>query len=189
MAGRQNVPMVWLLGGPGVGKSTHLEEIASKYGIVAITSGELLRKEIARRTSRGRNISYVLQNSELVPTWIVLDLLKEELELHPGARGFIFEGYPRDKEQGELFEQQVGPVSAILLLDAPDEILKQRSLVKAVGAGFVNEDTINKRIQNFHISLDSIQSGYQSRVKKINTLPPPSEVAREIEYHLDLLFY
>ncbi|KAK4879954.1 hypothetical protein RN001_008100 [Aquatica leii] len=191
MAQKINVPIIWVLGGPGSGKGTQCDKMVAKYGLTHLSSGDLLRNEVSSGSSRGKELSAVMERGELVSKQIVLDLLKEAMfKSLPNSKGFLIDGYPREKEQGVLFEQQIGAATLVLFIDAAEETLVKRLLGRALTSGRAddNEETIKKRIHTFNSNNDEIVNAYKNKLKRINSEPAPDVVFKEIEKHLDPIF-
>ena len=94
------LPIIWVLGGPGCGKGTQCNKIVAKYGFIHLSSGDLLRDEVKSGSKRGKEMNEMMENGELVPLEIILDLLTEAMIGHlNGAKGFLIDGYPRTLEQ------------------------------------------------------------------------------------------
>lgn len=111
-----------------------------------------------------------MERGELVPLEVVLDLLKEAIyKALPNSKGFLIDGYPREKEQGILFEQRIKPVDLVLFFDASEDTLVKRLLGRAVTSGRVddNEETIKKRLHTFNTHNDQVISQYTSKLKKV----------------------
>ncbi|KAB0797438.1 adenylate kinase [Photinus pyralis] len=191
MAANISVPIIWVLGGPGSGKGTMCDKMVAKYGLVHLSSGDLLRNEVSSGSARGKELSAVMERGELVSRQIVLDLLKEAIMSNAAsAKGFLIDGYPREKEQGELFEQQIGAVTIVLYIDAADDTLVKRLLGRALTSGRAddNEETIKKRLHTFHTHNDAVLAAYESKTKRIDSEPAPEVVFKQIELHLDPIF-
>merc|ERR1711879_157913 len=73
------LPIVWVLGGPGCGKGTQCDKIVAKYGLTHLSSGDLLREEVASGSERGKNLTAIMESGQLVPLATVLDLLAEAM--------------------------------------------------------------------------------------------------------------
>lgn len=99
--------VIFLVGGPGSGKGTQCEKIVQKYGYTHISSGDLLRAEVASGSERGQKLNRIMEKGRLVPNKIVLDMIKEAMLASPDAEGFIVDGYPRQVNQGLEFEREV----------------------------------------------------------------------------------
>ncbi|KAK5646555.1 hypothetical protein RI129_005019 [Pyrocoelia pectoralis] len=187
-----SVPIVWVLGGPGSGKGTQCDRMVAKYGLVHLSSGDLLRNEVGSGSERGKELAAVMERGELVSRQIVLDLLKEAILSNAAtAKGFLIDGYPREKEQGELFEEQIGAVTIVLYIDAADDTLVKRLLGRAATSGRAddNEETIKKRLHTFHTHNDAVLDAYKSKTKRINAEASAEEVFRVVEAYLDSQFF
>merc|ERR1711997_392146 len=106
------LPIVWVLGGPGCGKGTQCDKIVAKYGFTHLSSGDLLREEVASGSDRGKSLTAIMESGQLVPLATVLDLLAEAMiKKLGGSKGFLIDGYPREVAQGEEFEKAIAPAS------------------------------------------------------------------------------
>ncbi|CAH1989447.1 unnamed protein product [Acanthoscelides obtectus] len=166
------VPVIWVLGGPGSGKGTQCDRIVAKYGFTHLSSGDLLRAEVASGSARGKELTAIMERGELVPVEVVLELLKEAIiKALPTSTGFLIDGYPREKEQGILFEKNVAPVNLVLYFEASDETLVKRLMGRALTSGRVddNEETIKKRLHTFNTHNDQVIAQYPDKLKKVRT--------------------
>lgn len=101
---------------------------------------------------------------------VVLDLLKEAiLKALPTSKGFLVDGYPREKEQGVLFEKNIASVNLVLFFDASENTLVERLLGRAKTSGRVddNEETIKKRLHTFNTHNDQVIQLYADKLKKV----------------------
>merc|ERR1711997_607732 len=147
------LPIVWVLGGPGCGKGTQCDKIAAKYGFTHLSSGDLLREEVASGSERGKNLTAIMESGQLVPLATVLDLLAEAMIAKlGGSKGFLIDGYPREVAQGKEFEAEILPCTQILYFDVSDATMTERLLNRGKSSGRVddNEETIKKRLNTFH---------------------------------------
>ncbi|XP_017882800.1 adenylate kinase isoenzyme 1 [Ceratina calcarata] len=186
---------IWIIGGPGCGKGTQCEKIIDKYGFFHISSGDLLREEVASGSSRGASLQELMSKGLFVPTDVVLDLIRERMEKakkeNATQTGFLIDGYPRELEQGLLFEKNVCPVDLILFFDVSNETLKSRLLGRAATAitqrADDNEETIKKRIEIFNVKNDQIVQHYKDKVVTINAEGTVDSVFTEVSKALDRL--
>lgn len=112
-----------------------------------------------------------MERGELVPLDVVLDLIREEMmKKLADSKGFLIDGYPREREQGILFEKNVAPVTLVLFFDATEETLVKRLLYRGQTSGRVddNEETIKKRLYTFNTNNDKIVEEYSSKLKKVS---------------------
>lgn len=185
-----NVPIIWVLGGPGSGKGTQCDRIVQKYGFTHLSSGDLLRNEVSSGSDRGKELNAIMERGELVPLEVVLELIKEAMvKALPTSKGFLIDGYPREKEQGILFEKNIAPVNVVLFFDCSENTLVERLLGRAKTSGRVddNEETIKKRLKTFNTHNDQVVAQYADKLKKINAERGPDEIFVEVQTYLDPL--
>ncbi|EFN83143.1 adenylate kinase isoenzyme 1 isoform X2 [Harpegnathos saltator] len=184
---------IWVIGGPGCGKGTQCDRMIEKYGLLHLSSGDLLRAEVASGSERGTSLQELMSKGLFVPTDIVLELIKEKMD---NAReegvtktGFLIDGYPREKEQGILFEEKVCPVDLILFFDVANETLKKRLLGRAAVSQRAddNEETIKKRIEIFNSKNNEIVEHYKDKVVRINAEGTVDEIFTKVTKALDTL--
>ncbi|XP_012137190.1 adenylate kinase 1 isoform X2 [Megachile rotundata] len=182
---------IWVVGGPGCGKGTQCERIIAKYGFYHISSGDLLREEVASGSPRGSSLQELMSKGLFVPTDIVLDLIRERMEKakNEGATktGYLIDGYPRELDQGKLFEKNVCPVDMIIFFDVADETLMKRLLGRAAVSQRAddNEETIKKRIEIFNEKNGAIVEHYKDKVVRIVAEGSVDEIFAEVSKALD----
>jgi adenylate kinase len=182
--------ILFVLGGPGSGKGTQCDKIVAKYGFTHLSTGDLLRDEVASGSERGKQLTAMMERGELVPLETVLTLLKEAMiKKAAGSKGFLIDGYPRELDQGKRFEADVAPVECVLYFDVKDETMKTRLLHRALTSGRVddNEETIVKRLKTFHDHTTPVIDYYaqQNKVCKIVAEGTVDEIFTQVEKFLD----
>ncbi|KAG6454000.1 adenylate kinase isoenzyme 1 isoform X2 [Manduca sexta] len=181
-------PIVWVLGGPGSGKGTQCEKIIAKYGFTHLSTGDLLRAEVKSGSERAKCLTAIMERGELVPNEIVLDLLKEAmLARAEEAKGFLIDGYPREKSQGIAFEQAIAPVTVIIYFEASSETLTKRLLGRAASSGRAddNEDTIKLRLKTFIDNNELVLAQYPEKLRRINAERSVDEIFADVQAILD----
>lgn len=113
-----------LLGKPGAGKGYVSEMLKDEYNFYHISTGNLCRQNIKNNTDLGRLASEYVKNGDLVPLEIILNMLKNEIVSNSGAN-FIFDGFPRTREQAKELEKLVS-IDAVILVDVNDDIILNR---------------------------------------------------------------
>ena len=103
----QGKKIVFIVGGPGSGKGTQCDRIVKKYGYCHLSSGDLLREEVASGSERGQKLQEIMTKGELVPLETVLAMIRDKMFANSDASGFLIDGYPREVAQGEQFESTV----------------------------------------------------------------------------------
>ena len=145
-----------LFGPPGSGKGTQSEKVIEKYGLVHISTGDLLREEVAAQTELGKQAKEIMDKGELVSDKIVIGMIRNKLEEHQEGAGFIFDGFPRTVDQArELrkaltdYDERVG---VMISLEVPRDELVKRLLKrgKDTGRSDDNLETINNRIDVYN---------------------------------------
>ncbi|XP_067945692.1 adenylate kinase isoenzyme 5-like isoform X1 [Watersipora subatra] len=125
--GLPSAPIFFIMGGPGCGKGSQCVRLVERFpGLVHLSMGDILREEIASRGSASDKIDMIcdlIYAGEMAPRDYTIDLLLTKLKKHPSARGFLIEGFPRDKKQVEDFNQQIGGLERAILLDCEQETL------------------------------------------------------------------
>jgi len=121
---------VVLLGPPGAGKGTQAKRLAAAYELLHLSTGDMLRDEVARGTELGREAESYMKRGELVPDELVGKMLLARLHSQQAAAGCAFDGYPRNTEQAKLLDGLLAElnrrVDIVLYLNVPDEALLAR---------------------------------------------------------------
>ena len=119
-----------LLGAPGAGKGTQAKKLIDKYGIPQISTGDILRQNVAEGTPLGKEAKSCMDKGELVPDRIVLGLVEDRLKQDDCKKGYILDGFPRNTKQAEALDRMLGSLnmalSAALSVDVPKDDLMQR---------------------------------------------------------------
>jgi adenylate kinase len=119
-----------LLGPPGAGKGTQAKLLVEKFGIVQISTGDILRKAIAQENVLGSQVNSYVLKGELVPDSLMVDLIRERLNEKDCRNGFVLDGFPRTLEQAKaldaLFKELGFSISCVVEVQAPlEEIIKR----------------------------------------------------------------
>ena len=165
-----------LFGPPGAGKGTQSEKLIEKYQLIHISTGDLFRSHIKNQTALGQKVSALIAEGQLVPDGITIDMLEEEVNKSPNAKGFIFDGFPRTIPQAvaldEFLEKKGTSISAVIALDVDQEELKKRVAQRQKESGRIDDqaDKIQKRIEEYFTKIIHVLPYYQEQNKltKIN---------------------
>jgi len=129
---------VILLGPPGAGKGTQAKRLTARFGIPQLSTGDILRKAAADGTPLGKKAKALMDAGKLVPDEIVNGIIDEALASPQGAKGFLFDGFPRTVPQAtaldEMLEQRGKRIDHVVLLEVPIEVLVERLSGRAVRA-------------------------------------------------------
>lgn len=141
-----------IFGAPGSGKGTQSEKIVEKYGIGHISTGDVLRAEIAANSELGVVAKGLIDNGQLIPDELMVNILAARLDKLGNSRGVIFDGFPRTIAQAEalkvMLNERGQDVTAMIELDVPEDELMTRLLKRGELSGRAddNEETIKKRL-------------------------------------------
>lgn len=115
-----------LLGAPGAGKGTQAELIAAKFGIPTISTGAMIREEIASGSELGKTVQSYTNAGNLVPDAVVIDIIKARLAKDDCANGFILDGFPRTVPQAEALDAMGIAITDVLSIEVADEAIMER---------------------------------------------------------------
>ena len=119
-----------LLGPPGAGKGTQAKRLVERYGIVQLSTGDMLRAAIASGSELGQRVSGIMQRGELVSDEIVIELIEARLPEAEAAGGAIFDGFPRTLAQAQALDAMLAhrgsKIDLVIRLKVDDEALKKR---------------------------------------------------------------
>lgn len=140
-----------LFGPPGAGKGTQAEFLIDTFGLIHLSTGDLLRSEIADGTELGLKAKSFMDKGELVPDEVVIGMIKSKLENNRDAKGFIFDGFPRTVDQAKTLDTLLNdngtPMSGMLCLEVEKEELISRLLNRGKISGRA-DDQNQKVIEN-----------------------------------------
>lgn len=161
-----------LFGPPGAGKGTQAEVLKNKYHLVHISTGDVFRYNIKNETELGKLAKSFIDKGKLVPDEITIDMLSQEVDKNPDAKGFIFDGFPRTEAQaealGHLMEDKESQIDAMVALEVDDEILVERLLNRGKTSGRTDdadENIIRNRIKVYY-NETAILKDYYARQNK-----------------------
>ncbi|KAM8710079.1 hypothetical protein ACLKA7_016815 [Drosophila subpalustris] len=187
-----DIPIIWILGGPGCGKGTQCAKIVEKYGFTHLSSGDLLRDEVSSGSDKGRELQAIMTSGALVPNQEVLSLLNSAVTRAKGnSRGFLIDGYPREKNQGIAFEEQIAPADLALYFECSEETMLKRILARAAAAAVKraddNEATIRSRLQTFKQNTSAILELYAEKTLTINAERDVDDIFIEVVDAIDCI--
>jgi len=178
-----------IFGPPGAGKGTQSERIINKFGLVHLSTGDIFRSNIKGGTDLGKLAKSYIDKGQLVPDEVTINMLESEVNKHPNAKGFIFDGFPRTDAQAEALDaflaSKDSAISAMLALDVPAEELKDRLKRRAIDSGRsddANPEIIENRISVYKRETAPVKSYYdkQGKFHKINGLGSIDEITERL---------
>ncbi|MEX1131940.1 MAG: adenylate kinase [Flavobacteriales bacterium] len=161
-----------LFGPPGAGKGTQSNFLIERYGLVHLSTGDLLRAEIKAESELGLQAKGLMDAGQLVPDDVVIGMIRNKMEANLDAKGFIFDGFPRTKAQAEALDNMLDsknePITAMLALEVPEEELIKRLLGRGATSGRSDdqdESIIRNRIREYATKTAPLKDFYTAQGK------------------------
>lgn len=158
-----------LFGPPGSGKGTQSEKLIERYGLVHLSTGDLLRKERTNQTPLGLEAKRYMDQGQLVPDEVVIGMIGSALDANTGARGFLFDGFPRTVAQAEaldkLLKEKNTEITMVAALIVSEKELIERLLNRGKTSGRsddVNESIIQARIVEYETKTAAVANYYDA---------------------------
>ena len=143
-----------LFGPPGAGKGTQAKRIVEKYNLAHLSTGDMIRKEIAEGTELGKMAQDIINRGELLSDEFVVKLIANSMAACRGVDGFLFDGFPRTVAQAEILdtmlEKEGTPLKGLICIHVPFEELKRRMLERAKIEG---RTITQKSLKNVFVSI------------------------------------
>lgn len=158
-----------LFGPPGAGKGTQSEFLLKKYNLFYISTGDLLRKEMALGTKLGREAADIIASGGLVPDEVIVQIIEQTITGHPDANGFLFDGFPRTTVQAYILEGLMlklnTSLTGLISLSVPEEESVARLLKrgKTSGRSDDNEAVIRNRLHEYAEKTLPVMRFYRDR--------------------------
>ena len=187
-----------LFGPPGSGKGTQSEKLIIKYGLKHLSTGDLLRSEINRQTALGLEAKNFMDKGQLVPDEVVIGMISSALDENAGARGFLFDGFPRTSAQAEALDNLLyikkASIAIMLAMIVSEEELVKRLVKRGETSGRSddnNEQVIRARIAEYHSKTAAV-ADYYTKFEKVITVKGEGSVedifnalSKEIDQRID----
>ena len=161
-----------LFGKPGAGKGTQASFLKEKYNLVHISTGDLFRNNIKKKTPLGVLAKSYMDQGDLVPDQVTIDMLEAEVDQNPQAKGFIFDGFPRTEAQAgaldAFLKDKQMEISATIALEAADDILVERLLERGKSSGRTDdqdESKIRNRFEEYNQKTAPLRDYYTKKNK------------------------
>ena len=184
-----------IFGAPGSGKGTQSDKLIEHYNLFHISTGDVLRDNIRRGTDLGKTAKGYIDQGQLVPDELIIDILAQVLDdkKDKTGEGVIFDGFPRTIPQAEALEQLLADrgtqIDAVVGLEVPEEELIKRILLRGQMSGRSddNEDTARKRLETYHNQTSPLKAYYeeQGKYRAINGLGSIDGIFELIKEALD----
>lgn len=183
-----------LFGPPGAGKGTQAKLICEKYFLNHLSTGDLLRKESSKETSLGIQIKNTINDGKLVSNETTIELIKQFInENKNNKKGFLFDGFPRNKKQAELLDHLMESINekilCVILLNVNEDVLKERIMNRSTteGRSDDNLETLSKRLHTYSSETEPLIEYYSSQnlVRKVDGTGEISDINQGISSHIE----
>jgi adenylate kinase len=183
-----------LFGKPGAGKGTQADFLKHKYNLVHLSTGDIFRFNMKNDTELGKLAKSYINNGDLVPDEVTINMLQDEVGKNPQAKGFLFDGFPRTIAQAEALDKFLAgknqEITATVALEANDEILVQRLLERGKTSGRSDdqdEEKIRNRYQEYNEKTAPLMNYYKAQHKfyAVDGIGAIEEVTERLSLVLD----
>jgi|GEM_PF-45793 len=202
----KNTPLgIIISGAPASGKGTQCELIREKYGVVHLSTGDMLRAAVAAGTPVGKQAKELMESGQLVSDDLVIQAVKERLNQEDVKKhGFLLDGFPRTEAQAKALGELGFKVDVFLMLHVPDELLVERVIGRRIDPHTGNsyhvsfnpppeeienrviqraddtEEKVRVRLQHFHGNINSVKNFYSDKVVDVHGHHPKEHVWSQI---------
>jgi adenylate kinase len=161
-----------LFGPPGAGKGTQAAQLLEKYQLVHLSTGDILRSELAAQSDLGLEAKKYMDKGELVPDSVVIGMIEGKIDSNTDAKGFIFDGFPRTTAQAEALDKLLDgkgtPITCMLALEVEKEELIKRLLLRGKDSGRADDQDqsiIENRIKVYNSETTPVKDYYEAQNK------------------------
>lgn len=121
-----------LLGAPGAGKGTQAEKLTERYGIPAVSTGNIIREHMQKGTELGQKAKAYTESGSLVPDELVIEIIRHRLAEDDCKKGFVLDGFPRTVAQAEALDAMGIPIDRVICMEVSEEVVVRRMLGRRV---------------------------------------------------------
>ncbi len=177
-----------LFGPPGAGKGTQSDNLTKKYSLAYISTGDILRREIANDSELGKKAKAIIERGELVSDEIIVQIIEGFIEANTKVRGVLFDGFPRTYVQAYILEGMLqrlnSKLSCMISLDVPKDELRRRMLERAKTSGRADDtaEVIENRLKEYDLKTAPVAKYYQERgiYNSVNGIGSIDEIFQKI---------
>jgi adenylate kinase len=184
-----------LLGPPGAGKGTQAQRLVGKYGIVQLSTGDMLRAAVRHRTPLGLQVKDIMHRGDLVPDSVVVAIVAERIEEPDAHRGFVLDGFPRTVGQADALDRVLArthhELDAVIKLKVDPSILLERieaRVAEMIARGETvraddNPDALRRRLEEYRDQTAPLIDYYEKKrlLRTVDGMAPVEAVAAAID--------
>lgn len=174
-----------LFGPPGAGKGTQSQNLIHKYGLIHISTGDILRAEITAGTELGREARKLMDNGILVPDEVVIGMVENVIKANRDAKGFIFDGFPRTVAQAQALDDMLGRYDTGISVMVSLIVSQQELVTRLLGRGKTSgrpddqdEQLIMRRVQEYLDKTAPVADYYSGsgRLQQVEGIGPIEQI-------------
>ena len=178
-----------IFGPPGSGKGTQAMRLEQELHLNHLSTGEILRSEVAKGTPTGKEVGRIMAAGDLVPDRLIVDIVRRRLPQAEAGRGGLLDGFPRTVAQARALDAMLAGeghrVDFIVALTVPEDVLIDRLLQRALLQGRTddNRESIEERMREYHKLTEAVLDHYRKQglpVYEIDGVGTPDEVFERI---------
>ncbi|OFY63639.1 MAG: adenylate kinase [Bacteroidetes bacterium RIFCSPLOWO2_02_FULL_36_8] len=161
-----------IFGPPGAGKGTQSENLIHKYGLIHLSTGDILREEVKNQTELGKKAKQLMDTGKLVPDEIVIGMIHRKIDENKQAPGFLFDGFPRTVAQAvaldEMLNHKLMKIDKLIALEVSEEELVKRILKRGKTSGRTDDTDLSKiktRVQEYEEKTKPVMEYYKKQGK------------------------
>ncbi len=180
-----------MFGPPGAGKGTQAKFIENKHGLKQLSTGDMLRAEVAAVTDLGLRLKSIMDSGALVSDDIIIELIENRIQKSDCQNGVIFDGFPRTLAQAEALDKMLAKqgkkIDHVIVLEVDEAALLKRIETRASESGETraddNAETLKKRLEVYNAQTAPVLPHYkeQNNLRRIDGMQPIDTVTRQIE--------
>lgn len=180
-----------IFGPPGAGKGTQAKRLQQKYKIKQLSTGDMLRAEVASGSYLGRQLETIMAEGRLVPDDTIIEIIANCVDQPECKKGFVLDGFPRTVPQAQALDQMLTKlgraIDHVLVLEVDEDILidriKRRSEETGGARSDDNEDVLRSRLKVYRDQTTPVLPYFEAKglLRKIDGMAPIDEVSKEID--------
>jgi adenylate kinase len=165
-----------IFGPPGSGKGTQAARIEAEFHLAHLSTGEILRAEVARGTEIGKEVSRIMAAGDLVPDDIIVSIVRQRLPESEAGPGVLLDGFPRTLQQAQALDEMLASeghrVDFVIALDVPENVLVDRILHRAAVEGRADDtrEAIAERMHEYHKLTEAVLDHYRKKGVRVEVV-------------------
>jgi adenylate kinase len=165
-----------IFGPPGSGKGTQAAKIEKEFHLAHLSTGEILRAEVARGTETGKEVGRIMAAGDLIPDDIIVSIVRQRLPESEAGPGVLLDGFPRTLQQAQALDEMLAEeghrVDFVIALDVPEDVLVERILHRAAIQGRADDtrEAIAERMLEYHKLTEAVLDHYRQKGVRVEVV-------------------